>query len=134
MNIEWDKLGFEFMPTKSNIRFTYSDGKWGEGRLTNSYEISMSVAANCLHYGQAIFEGLKAFRGKDGKIRIFRPDENAKRLNSSAKRLCMPEFPVEKFIEAVKTLLLDNIEYVPVEVDISKLNATKTYNVLISKI
>jgi branched-chain amino acid aminotransferase len=113
MNIEWDKLGFEFMPTKSNIRFTYADGKWGEARLCNSYEVTMNVAANCLHYGQAIFEGLKAFRGKDGKVRIFRPDENAKRLNSSAKRLCMPEFPVEKFVEAVKTLLNDNIDYIP---------------------
>ena len=64
--IDWSKLGFEFTPTRSNIRFHYADGKWSEGVLTGDYTINMSVAANVLHYGQAIFEGMKAFRGKDG--------------------------------------------------------------------
>lgn len=113
MNIEWDKLGFAFMPTRSNIRFHYADGKWDDGRLCNDYNINISVAANALHYGQAIFEGMKAFGCKDGKIRIFRPDENAKRINASARQLLMPEFPVEKFIEAVKTVVKDNADYVP---------------------
>ena len=113
MNIEWDKLGFNFFPVKSNIRFHYEDGKWDEGKLYNDYNITMSVAANCMHYGQAIFEGGKAFRTQDGKIQIFRPDENGKRLNTSAKHLLMPEFPVDKFVEAVKTVVKDNEEYVP---------------------
>ena len=113
MNIEWDKLGFAFMPTRSNIRVHYADGKWDEGRLCNDYNINISVAANVLHYGQAIFEGMKAFGCKDGKVRIFRPDENARRINASARHLLMPEFPVEKFVEAVKTVVKDNEDYVP---------------------
>ena len=113
MDIEWDKLGFQFYRTRSNIRFHYADGKWDEGKLTSDFNISLSVAANVLHYGQAIFEGLKAFTCKDGKVRIFRPDENAKRLNSSARQLCMAEFPEDRFIEAVKTVVRDNIDYVP---------------------
>ena len=113
MNIEWDKLGFNFYPVKSNIRFHYEDGKWNDGKLYNDYNITMSVAANCMHYGQAIFEGGKAFRTQDGKVQIFRPDENGKRLNSSARHLLMPEFPVDKFVEAVKTVVKDNEEYVP---------------------
>ena len=113
VNIEWEKLGFEFMPVKSNIRFHYANGAWDEGRLTGDYNISVSVAANAFHYGQAAFEGGKAFRTRDGRINIFRPDENGKRLNSSARRLMMPEFPVERFVEAVKTVVEDNAEYVP---------------------
>ncbi|MBQ7207957.1 MAG: branched-chain amino acid aminotransferase [Lentisphaeria bacterium] len=113
MEMDWANLGFQFRPTKSNIRFHYADGKWSEGKLYNTYDITISVAANVLHYGQAAFEGLKAFRCKDGKVRIFRPEENAKRLNSSARHLIMPEFPVERFVEAVKTVVRDNIEYVP---------------------
>ena len=66
-DIQWDKLKFEFMPTRSNIRFHYANGQWDEGQLTGDYNISLSVAANVLHYGQAIFEGMKAFCGKDGK-------------------------------------------------------------------
>ena len=113
MNIDWENLGFKFMPTRSNIRFHYADGKWDDGKLYESYDITMSVAANALHYGQAIFEGGKAFRCKDGKVRIFRPDENGIRLNRSAAHLLMPQFPVEKFVEAVKTVVRDNIDYVP---------------------
>ena len=113
MEMDWANLGFQFRPTKSNIRFHYADGKWSEGKLYNTYDITLSVAANVLHYGQAAFEGLKAFRCKDGKVRIFRPEENAKRLNSSARHLIMPEFPVDRFVEAVKTVVRDNEEYVP---------------------
>ena len=111
--IDWAKLGFEFTPTRSNIRFHYANGQWDEGKLTSDYSINISVAANVLHYGQAIFEGMKAFRGKDGKVRIFRPDANGRRLNSSARQLVMPEFPVDKFVEAVRTVVKDNIDYVP---------------------
>lgn len=113
MQINWDKLGFEYMPTKANIRFHFADGKWDDGKLYDSYDITLSVAANCLHYGQALFEGLKAFCCKDGKVRIFRPDENGKRLNASARRLLMPEFPVDRFVEGVKTVVRANIDYIP---------------------
>jgi branched-chain amino acid aminotransferase len=113
MNIEWDKLGFEFRPTRSNIRFSYADGKWDDGKLYNSYDITMSVAANCMHYGQAAFEGLKAFRCKDGKVRIFRPVENARRLNSTIDYLMMPHFSEKKFEKAVNEVVKDNIDYVP---------------------
>ena len=112
-NIQWDKLKFEFMPTRSNIRFHYANGQWDEGRLTGDYNISLSVAANVLHYGQAIFEGMKAFCGKDGKVRVFRPQANAKRLNSSARQLVMPEFPEDRFVEAVQKVVRDNIDFVP---------------------
>ena len=113
MNIEWEKLGFEFRPTKSNLRFHYEDGKWDEGKLYETYDITLSVAANALHYGQAVFEGMKAFCCKDGKVRIFRPDANGERINQSARHLMMPEFPVDKFVEAVRRVVADNIDYVP---------------------
>ncbi|MBR2374416.1 MAG: aminotransferase class IV, partial [Lentisphaeria bacterium] len=113
MNIEWEKLGFEFMPTRSNIRFHYANGAWDEGKLCTDYTINLSIAANVMHYGQAIFEGMKAFRCKDGKIRLFRPDENAKRMADSAKRLMMPAFPEAEFVEAVKRVVQDNADFVP---------------------
>lgn len=113
MNIEWSKLGFEFYPTRSNIRFTYKDGEWSEGRMHNDYEITLSIAAQTFHYGQACFEGQKAFMGKDGKVRIFRPVENARRMNRSLKHLMMPEFPEEKYVEAMRKVVRDNIDYVP---------------------
>ncbi|QSH40884.1 branched-chain amino acid aminotransferase [Lentisphaerota bacterium ZTH] len=113
MNIDWENLGFEYSPTKSNIRFSYHNGEWSEGKLVNSSNITLSIASNCLHYGQAAFEGLKAFACKDGKVRIFRPEENARRLNDTADYLLMPKFPEDKFVEAVKTVVKDNIDYVP---------------------
>ena len=111
--IEWDKLGFEFTPTKSNLRFTYKDGKWDDGELFDTYDITVSVVANAFHYGQAIFEGLKAFTTCDNRVCVFRPEANAARINSSARHLLMPEFPEDKFVEAVKRVVADNIDYVP---------------------
>ncbi len=113
MKIEWDKLGFELLPTKSNIRFRYEDGRWNVGCLFNDYDIKLSIASNCLHYGQTCFEGLKAFCCRDNKVRVFRPQENARRLNSTARYLLMPEFPEDKFVDAVLTLVKDNLDYVP---------------------
>src|SRR5574344_289188 len=113
VNLDWENLGFKFRPAKSNIRFHFANGKWDDGKLTADYNISLSVAANVLHYGQANFEGGKAFRCKDGKVRLFRPDENGKRLCSSARQLLMPEFPVDQYVAAVKKLVADNIDYVP---------------------
>ena len=103
--IDWSKLGFEFTPTRSNIRFHYANGQWDEGKLTSDYSINISVAANVLHYGQAIFEGMKAFRGKDGKVRIFRPDANGRRLNSSARQLVMPVSSLLLFFSLLVSVL-----------------------------
>ena len=83
-NIDWAHLPFGYMKTDYNVRCTYKDGKWGEIEVTQDESVTLHMAASCLHYGQEIFEGLKAFRGQDGKIRMFRPDENAKRLQNSA--------------------------------------------------
>ena len=112
-DIDWSSLGFSFMPTRSNIRFKWANGAWSNGELTTDFNVSMSIAATCLHYGQNAFEGLKAFRCKDGKVRVFRPWENAKRMNRTAHQLLGPEFPEEMFIDAVKKVVLDNIDYVP---------------------
>ena len=88
--IDWSKLGFDYHKTDWNVRYSYTDGKWSEMEVTQDEYIKMHMSASCLHYGIELFEGLKAFRGVDGKIRLFRVEENAHRLQSSAKRLCLP--------------------------------------------
>jgi branched-chain amino acid aminotransferase len=112
-NIEWDKLKFEYCTTKSNIRLTFKDGKWSEPRLTDDTSINLHIAASCIHYGQSCFEGLKAFVCKDGKVRLFRPGENAKRLSASSNYFLGPEISEDLFIDAVKKLVRDNIDYIP---------------------
>ncbi|MCI6287114.1 MAG: branched chain amino acid aminotransferase, partial [Lentisphaeria bacterium] len=112
-DIDWGALGFSYMPVRSHIRCSYKDGKWNSGVLMNEHTITMTIAATCLHYGQAAFEGLKAFRCKDGTVKVFRPDENARRLNLSASRILGPEIPVEQFCDLVRRVVLDNIDYVP---------------------
>jgi len=113
MEIDWQSLGFSYLPVKSNIRYLYKDGKWDNGTLYTNDRLELSIASNCLHYGQAAFEGLKAFCCKDGKIRVFRPEENALRLNSTSAHILGPVVPTELFIEAVEKVVRDNIEYVP---------------------
>ena len=113
VKIDWEKLSFAFMPTKSNIRFHYKDGKWSEGELTSSYDITMSVAANVMHYGQAAFEGGKAFRCKDGKVRAFRPQSNAERMHRTAIRTCMAPVEVDMFMDSLKRVVNDNLDYIP---------------------
>ena len=78
--IDWSNLSFSYMKTDYNVRCTYKDGKWGEIEVSESEYVNIHIAATCLHYGQEIFEGQKAFRGKDGKVRMFRLEDNAKRL------------------------------------------------------
>jgi branched-chain amino acid aminotransferase len=114
VNIDWSKLGFSYIPTKSHIEFEYANGKWNTGKIIEGNPfVSMSIAASALHYGQATFEGLKAYRCIDGKVRVFRDIENVRRLNTSAKYACMPEFPEEYFIDAVTRIVKENIEYIP---------------------
>ena len=112
-HMDWGNLGFGYRKTDYNIRSYFRNGKWEELTLSTDENISMSMAASCLHYGQECFEGLKAFRGKDGRIRLFRVDENAKRMISSAEYLCMAPPSVEMFTEAVKKVVLANERFVP---------------------
>ena len=100
--LDWNNIGFGYIPTDYNVRCYYKDGKWGEIEVSSSEIINIHMAATSLHYGQEIFEGLKAFRGKDGKIRIFRVEENANRIRQSAEGIKMAPVPVELFKEMVE--------------------------------
>jgi len=111
--IDWKSLRFGYSDTDCNVRCYYSDGKWGEIQVETSTTIEMHMAASSLHYGQEIFEGLKAFRGRDGKIRVFRIEENARRIIESAKGLLMAPVPVELFVEMVKKVVKLNERFVP---------------------
>ena len=112
-NIDWNNLGFDYVPTDINARAYYKDGVWSELEYTSDEYIKMHMSTTCLHYGLECFEGLKAFRGVDGKVRLFRADENARRMASSARKLCLPEPPVELFVEACREVVKRNIDYVP---------------------
>lgn len=111
--INWSELSFGYMKTDYNVRSYYRDGKWSEPEIESSEMISLHMAATCLHYGQEAFEGLKAFRGKDGKVRIFRMRDNALRLQSSCRGIMMAEVPVELFEEMVLTAVKKNLRFVP---------------------
>jgi len=111
--IDWKNLGFGYMKTDYNIRCTYKDGAWGELEVSDSEMVTMHMAATCIHYGQESFEGLKAFRGKDNKIRVFRMDENAKRMQDSSVGTMMAILPIEKFEEAVIKAVKLNERFVP---------------------
>lgn len=111
--LDWKNLGFEYMDLPYRFLTHFKDGKWDDGQLTEDSTLHISEGATALHYGQADFEGLKAYRTKDNEIQLFRPDQNAKRMQNSCKRLLMPEFPVDKFIDAVKQVVKANEAYVP---------------------
>lgn len=111
--IDWKNLGFKYMDARCHIRYTWRDGAWDQGELVNEPWLKMHIAASCLHYGQAAFEGLKAFCCKDGKIRIFRPEANGQRLFKTAGRACMAPVSVEMFTDAVKRVVKANEDYVP---------------------
>lgn len=112
-DIDWKNLSFGYMPTDYNVRCTFRNGKWGEIEVSQSEQLNLHMAATCLHYGQEIFEGLKAFEGKDGKIRIFRLDENARRIRESAEGLLMEPVPEELFKEMVVKAVTLNRRFVP---------------------
>jgi len=113
MNLDWNNLGFGYMKTDFNVRCHFRDGKWGEIEVSSEETISLHIGATCLHYGQESFEGLKAYRGKDGNIRLFRHDENARRMLSSARGIMLAEVPEELFMEAVEKVVTLNQDYVP---------------------
>ncbi|MCK4744983.1 branched-chain amino acid aminotransferase [Candidatus Parcubacteria bacterium] len=112
-NLDWKNLPFAYHKTDYNIRCYFKDGEWGKIEKSDSEYLQMHTAAGCLHYGQEAFEGMKAFCGKDGKIRIFRWEENAERLNRSAEEIFMPEIPREIFKQAVFSAVEMNKKFVP---------------------
>lgn len=112
-DIDWGSLGFAYMKTDYRYVSYFKDGKWDEGQLVTDDSITLNECACVFQYCQACFEGLKAYTTKDGRIVSFRPDLNAKRMAESARRLVMPPFPEERFVEAVRALVKANKDYVP---------------------
>ena len=113
VDLDWKNLGFNYRKLPFRYISYYKDGKWDEGQLTEDATLHISESSPALHYGQEDFEGLKAYRTKDGSIQLFRPDENAKRLQRTADSLLMPQVPVDKFVDACKQVVRANEEYVP---------------------
>ncbi|NLV52977.1 MAG: branched-chain amino acid aminotransferase [Bacteroidales bacterium] len=111
--LDWSGLGFGYHKTDYNVRCYYRDGKWGEIEVCSEETIPLHMAATCLHYGQEAFEGLKAYRCPDGKVRVFRSDENAARLQSTCRGILMPELPTEKFNEMVDKVIRLNERFIP---------------------
>lgn len=111
--IDWANLSFGYMRTDYNVRCYYRDGKWGEIEVSSEETINLHMAATSLHYGQEAFEGLKAYCCKDGKIRIFRMEANAERLQSTCRGILMPELPTERFCEMVKKVVKLNERFIP---------------------
>jgi len=112
-NIDWKNLPFGYLKTDWNIRCYFRNGKWGELETSSSEYVNIHIAATGLHYGQEAFEGMKAFRGKDGKVRVFRWNENAERFRRSAAGIRMAEVPEEIFKEAVWKAIGMNERFIP---------------------
>ncbi len=111
--MDWKNLPFGYLKTDFNIRCRYKDGKWGALETSSSEYIDIHIAATGLHYGQEAFEGLKAYMGKDGKIRLFRWEENARRMISSADGIQMARVPENLFRDAIFKVIDLNRKYVP---------------------
>ncbi|MEE4255445.1 MAG: branched-chain amino acid aminotransferase [Bacteroidales bacterium] len=112
-DIDWGSLPFGYFKTEYNVRCYHRNGVWGEIEVSSSEYINIHMAATCLHYGQEAFEGMKVFRGADGKIRVFRWEENAKRMIRSAEGVMMAEPPMELFREMMLKVVKLNEEYIP---------------------
>ncbi len=112
-NIDWSNLGFGYIQTDKRFVSNYKDGAWDDGVLTEDATVVISECAGVLQYAQTIFEGMKAYTTEDGHIVVFRPDLNASRMADSARRLQMPVYPEDKFVEAVMKTVEANTAYVP---------------------
>lgn len=112
-SINWDTLGFDYIKTDMRYLSHWRDGAWDEGSLTEDNVLHISEGSTALHYGQQCFEGLKAYRCKDGSINLFRPDQNAQRMQRSCGRLLMPQVPTDMFIEACKKVVAANERFIP---------------------
>ena len=113
VDLDWNHLGFSYIKTDYRYISYYKDGQWDNGALVEENVLHISEASTALHYGQQAFEGLKAYRCKDGSINLFRPDQNAARFARSCTRLLMPEFPQERFVEAIKEVVRANEHWIP---------------------
>ncbi len=111
--IDWSTLGFNYIDTGMSFRAKFRNGKWEPGKLSKDNTVRMSEASPVLHYGQACFEGLKAYRTKEGDIQLFRPDQNAKRMKKSAEQLLMEAYPEDQFIAAIHQVVKANADWVP---------------------
>jgi branched-chain amino acid aminotransferase len=111
--LNWEELGFEYIKTDQRYISVWKDGAWDGGKLVEDNYLRVSESATGLHYGQQCFEGLKAYRTKDGHIQLFRPDENAKRMQRTCEKILMPEVPVDKFVDACVQVVKANEEFVP---------------------
>lgn len=112
-SINWDKLGFDYIKTDKRFLQVWKNGEWQEGTLTDDNVLHISEGSTALHYGQQCFEGLKAYRCKDGSINLFRPDQNAARMQRSCARLLMPHVPTDAFIDACKQVVKANEHFIP---------------------
>lgn len=112
-NLDWSSLGFGYIQTDKRYVSNYKNGSWDEGTLTSDATITISECAGVLQYAQTVFEGMKAYTTENGQIVVFRPDLNAERMVNSAKRLEMPPFPQDRFVDAVKQVVKANEGYVP---------------------
>ena len=113
VDVDWDNLTFSYRPITKRYVANYKDGKWGKGSLTEDATVTLNECAGILQYCQEVFEGLKAYRTKDGKIVAFRPDLNAERMVDSAKRLEMPPVSKAMFLEAVDAVAKANEDWIP---------------------
>jgi len=113
VSLDWKNLPFGYVKTDYNVRCFYKNGKWGELLVSESELLELHMASTCLHYGQEIFEGMKAYMGKDGNIRIFRWNNNSDRMNHSARGIMMAEVPADIFREAVFKAVKMNAHFVP---------------------
>lgn len=112
-NLDWSSLGFGYIQTDKRYVSNYKNGSWAEGTLTSDATITINECAGVLQYAQTVFEGMKAYTTEKGQIVVFRPDLNAERMVNSAKRLEMPPFPQDRFVDAVKQVVKANEGYVP---------------------
>ena len=112
-NIDWSDLGFGYVKTDYRYVSNFKDGAWDEGTMTTDDMVTISECACVLQYAQTVFEGMKAYTTEDGRIVVFRPDLNAERMENSAKRLEMPVFPKDRFVDAIVKLVEANADYVP---------------------
>ena len=114
MDMNWDELGFDFNPTGGeNIRYYYKDGAWGQAHYTTDEYIPVHMSSACLNYGLQAFEGMKAFRGVDGKVRLFRPHAHFNRMSAGARKLCLPMVSEKLFIDSCVDIVRRNLEFLP---------------------
>ena len=112
-DIDWEHIGFNYIQTDKRYVSNFKDGAWDEGGLTSDANVVLNECAGVFQYAQTCFEGLKAYETVDGRVVVFRPDLNAQRMADSARRLEMPAFPEDRFIEAVREIVKANIDFVP---------------------